>query len=70
MYSAPGDGFCGEGDAVELAFGDEGDAGIADIIDFGDSVYVATLAAQAYAVQAKAPEPAPAAGSDATASAG
>jgi hypothetical protein len=69
-FSVAGDGSCEAGNAVELEFGDEGDAAITDLIEYGDSIYEATLAAQAYALQLIASSPAPSASPASTASAG
>ena len=66
----PGNGFCNEGNAFELEFGDEGAPDIGDVIDFGNSIYLDTLAVQAYSQSEGAPAPAPVPVAGATLSAG
>jgi hypothetical protein len=52
-----GDGFCeGVGDSVELENGDIGDPAIADLVEFGDVIYLRAVAIQNLEA-AKAPAP-------------
>jgi hypothetical protein len=52
-----GDGFCeGVGDSVELENGDMGDPAIADLVEFGDVIYLRAVAIQNLEA-AKAPAP-------------